>query len=104
MADESNPRSLNFQMAHLCDLHKQLPRHAAADQAAIQQAMALLRGLDLQRMEFPLPGGDAPAADSGHSQVDRSLASVQKLLRSWADNISLTYFDHAHTYPISIGG
>ena len=48
MADESNPRSLNFQMAHLCDLHKQLPRHAAADQTAIQQAMALLRGLDLQ--------------------------------------------------------
>ncbi len=30
MADEGNPRSLNFQMAHLCDLHKRLPRHAAA--------------------------------------------------------------------------
>ncbi len=105
MADESNPRSLNFQMAHLADLHSKLPRHSPADQQAIQQAVALLRGLDLEKLEFPLPGSDRPAEDyDGQAQIDHALGSVQKLLPSWADNISLTYFDHAHTFPISIGG
>jgi len=105
MADENNPRSLNFQMAHLADLHSQLPRHSPADQEAIQQAVALLRGLDLERLEFPLPGGERPAEDcDGQLQIDHVLSSVQKLLPSWAANISLTYFDHVHTYPVSIGG
>lgn len=105
MADENNPRSLNFQMAHLADLHRRLPRHNPADQQAIQHAVTLLRGLDLEKLEFPLPGGGLPAGYSdGQSQIDRALGSIQKLLPSWADNISLTYFDHAHTYPISIGG
>jgi uncharacterized alpha-E superfamily protein len=105
MADENNPRSLNFQMAHLAHLHSQLPRHSPADQEAILQAVALLRGLDLERLEFRLPGCERPAEDcDGQLQIDRSLGSVQKLLPSWADNISHTYFDHVHTYPISIGG
>ena len=103
MADESNPRSLNFQIAHLADLHRRLPRHDPADQQAIRHAVTLLRGLDLEKLEFPLPGGGLPTADSdGQSQIDRALGTVQKLLPSWADNISRTYFDHAHTYPISI--
>jgi uncharacterized alpha-E superfamily protein len=105
MADESNPRALNFQMAHLADLHSKLPRHSPADQVAIEQAVQLLRGLDLEKLEFPLPGGERPAEDcDGQVQIARALGSVQKLLPSWADNISLTYFDHVHTYPISIGG
>jgi uncharacterized alpha-E superfamily protein len=105
LADDCNPRSLIFQMVHMADLHKKLPRHSPADHAAIQQAVALLRGLDLGKVAFALPGGDRPIGDpGGQSQIDRTLVSVQKLLPSWADNISLTYFDHAHTYPISIGG
>jgi uncharacterized alpha-E superfamily protein len=105
MADENNPRSLNFQMAHLADLHSKLPRHSPADQQAIAQAVALLRGLDLKRLEFPLPGCEQPAEDcDGQAQIDHALSSVQNLLPSWAANISLTYFDHVHTYPISIGG
>jgi uncharacterized alpha-E superfamily protein len=105
MADVSNPRSLNFQMAHLADLHSKLPRHSPADQEAIQQAVELLRSLDLERLEFPLPGYERPAEDcDGQLQIDHALGSVQKLLPSWAANISLTYFDHVHTYPISIGG
>jgi hypothetical protein len=92
-------------MAHLADLHRSLPRHDPADQRAIQQAVTLLRGLDLEKLEFPLPGGGLPEGYSdGQSQIDRALGSIQKLLPSWADNISLMYFDHAHTYPISIGG
>jgi hypothetical protein len=89
----------------LADLHRRLPRHDPADQQAIQHAVTLLRGLDLEKLEIPLPGGGLPAGYSdGQSQIDRALGSIQKLLPSWADNISLTYFDHAHTYPISIGG
>jgi len=105
MADESNPRSLNFQMTHLADLHSRLPRYSAPDQEAIRQAVGLLRGLDLERLQFPLPGGEWPAQDrAGQLQIDRVLGSVQELLPGWAANISLTYFDHVHTYPISIGG
>jgi uncharacterized alpha-E superfamily protein len=105
MADENNPRSLIFQMAHLADLHRKLPRHEPADQRTIQDAVALLRGLDLEKLEFPLPGGDPPSGNSkGQLLIDRSLGDIQKLLPSWADNISFAYFDHAHTYPISIGG
>ena len=104
MADESNPRSLNFQIAHLVNLHSRLPRHNPTDQAAIFHAMTLLRSLDLEKLEFPLPGGGRRAGDSdGQLQIDRALGSIQKLLPSWAENISRTYFDHAHTYPISIG-
>jgi len=105
MADENNPRSLIFQMAHLADLHRKLPRHSPADQRTIQDAVALLRGLDLEKLEFPLPGSDRPSGSfDGQSQIDRSLGDIQRLLPSWADNISFAYFDHAHTYPISIGG
>jgi uncharacterized alpha-E superfamily protein len=105
MADETNPRSLTFQVAHLADLYQKLPRHAPDDLTAIQHAMALLRGLDLQKVDFPLPGSGRPDSRSdGQLQLDRSLGFVQNLLPSWADNISLTYFNHARTYPISIGG
>ncbi len=105
MADESNPRSLNFQVAHLADLYSKLPRHAPDDLRAIQHALALLRALDLQKLDFPLPGSGRTGSDSeGQLQLNRSLGFVQNLLPSWADNISLTYFDHARTYPISIGG
>jgi len=60
---------------------------------------------DLEKLEFPLPGSDRPSGSfDGQSQIDRSLGDIQRLLPSWADNISFAYFDHAHTYPISIGG
>jgi uncharacterized alpha-E superfamily protein len=105
MADENNPRSLIFQMVHLAKLHGRLPRYSKADQETIQQAVALLRGLDLEKLEFPLPGSERPAEDrDGQLQIDRSLGSVQRLLPSWAENITHSYFDHVHTYPISIGG
>jgi uncharacterized alpha-E superfamily protein len=105
MADETNPRSLNFQVAHLVDLYRKLPRHAPDDLDAITHALTRLRGLDLQQLDFPLPGsGRTGWSSDGNSQLDRSLGFVQSLLPSWADNISLTYFNHARTYPISMGG
>ena len=105
MMDETNPRSLNFQMSHLVKLYRKLPRHTADDRKAIEHAMKLLRGLNLEELDFPLPGsGRTESSSEGHSQLDGQLHYTQRLLFSWADNISLTYFNHARTYPISIGG
>ena len=105
MADETNPRALNFQVAHLVDLYRKLARHAPDDLKAIEHAMTLLRGMDLEKLDFSLPGGGRTAGNSeGQLELDRLLGFVQDLLPSWADNISLTYFNHARTYPISIGG
>jgi uncharacterized circularly permuted ATP-grasp superfamily protein/uncharacterized alpha-E superfamily protein len=104
MSGEDNPRSLIFQLVHMAELHRKLPRHSDADQQAIQDAVALLRDVDLGRLEFPLPGGDRPtAARDGQLVIDRCLGNIQKLLPSWANNISFTHFDHAHTLPVSIG-
>jgi uncharacterized circularly permuted ATP-grasp superfamily protein/uncharacterized alpha-E superfamily protein len=104
MVDETNPRSLNFQVSHLVDLYRKLPRHAPDDLKAIEHAMTLLRGLDLEKLDFPLPGSGRTAINSeGQLELDRLLHFIQNLLPSWADNISFTYFNHARTYPISIG-
>jgi uncharacterized circularly permuted ATP-grasp superfamily protein/uncharacterized alpha-E superfamily protein len=105
MTDEANPRSLHFQLAHLASLYQRLPRHITADLSAIRHAVALLQGLDLQTLHYPLPGADAPASPaSGLPELDRSLAFLQSLLHSWGDNVSNSYFGHARTLPISIGG
>jgi len=105
MMDETNPRSLNFQVSHLVDLYRKLPRHEPNDLIAIEQALKLLRDLDLEKLDFPLPGrGRTESISEGQLLVDHTLRFIQSLLPSWADNISLTYFNHARTYPISIGG
>jgi uncharacterized alpha-E superfamily protein len=105
MADETNPRALNFQISHLRGLYSQLPRHVPEDLSAIEHALTRLRGLDLEALDFPLPGGGKAVLKSeGQLELDRVLHLVENLLPSWADNISLTYFNHARTYPISIGG
>jgi uncharacterized alpha-E superfamily protein len=105
MADEYNPRSLNFQLAHLADLYGKLSRHVPDDLKAIQQAVTLMRGLDLEKLELPLPGNNrAATASEGQLQLRHALNFVENLLPTWADNISLTYFNHARTFPISIGG
>ncbi|HUS05620.1 MAG TPA: circularly permuted type 2 ATP-grasp protein [Bryobacteraceae bacterium] len=105
LADGTNPRSLDFQLVHLADLYQKLPRHVPADWKAMQHAVALLQKLDLETLEYPLPGaGKTAADDEARAQLDRSLAYLQELLASWADNVSRTYFGHARTFPISIGG
>jgi uncharacterized circularly permuted ATP-grasp superfamily protein/uncharacterized alpha-E superfamily protein len=105
MVDETNPRGLNFQVSHLVDLYAKLPRYSPDDLRAIEHSMLLLRSLDLETLDFPLPvaGQTIPHSD-GQLKLDRVLKYVQGLLPSWADNISLNYFNHARTYPITIGG
>jgi uncharacterized circularly permuted ATP-grasp superfamily protein/uncharacterized alpha-E superfamily protein len=103
MADETNPRALNFQVTHLTSLYSKLPRYAPEDLQAMEDALMRLRAVDLEKLDFPLPGGPV-ARSEGQLELDRLLRFVENLLPWWADNISLTYFNHARTYPISIGG
>ena len=56
MADESNPRALDFQVKHLADLYQNLPRHLAEDLQAMRDALALLRSFDLRELKYPPPG------------------------------------------------
>jgi uncharacterized alpha-E superfamily protein len=105
MADETNPRSLQFQLNHLADLYQKLPRHVPEDLNAMQHAIALLKNLDLATLDYPLPGADRPVANvEAREHLHRSLLFLEELLPSWADNVSNTYFGHARTFPISIGG
>ena len=60
MADESNPRALDFQLAHLVDLYQKLPRHMADDLQAMRDALAMLRGFDLRTLSDQLPAQGRP--------------------------------------------
>lgn len=105
MADESNPRSLEFQMRHLVDLYRKLPRCVAEDLKALEHALERLHEIDLETLEYPLPGADRPAENpAARQKLDRALGQVDDLLSLWADNVTNYYFGHARTFPISIGG
>ena len=43
MEDETNPRSLYFQVSHLVDLYRKLPRHSPDDLKAIEHVLTGLR-------------------------------------------------------------
>ena len=104
MADETNPRSLDFQLSHLVDLYQKLPRHLPDDSQAMRDALAMLRSFDLRELTYPLPGA-ASAADGleGLSRLERFLRDLERLLPSWSNNLSSRYFSHARTLPITIG-
>lgn len=107
MADETNPRSLHFQLDHLVNLYEKLPRHISADLQAMQNALESLRRIDLQAMAYPLPNAEADEEMSqrlaGFSELDRYLAQLEDLLPSWSNNLSSHYFSHARTLPIAMG-
>jgi len=104
MADETNPRSLDFQLAHLADLYQRLPRHLPSELQAMRDALAMLRDFDLRKLRYPLPGATRTANGAdGLSQLERSLRGLEQLLRSWSNNLSSRYFSHARTLPVTIG-
>ena len=104
MADGSNPRSLDFQLAHLVDIYQQLPRHLPEDLGAMQDALTLLRSFDLTKINYPLPGATESAkAASGLARIERFLKGLEILLPSWSINLSSRYFSHARTLPITVG-
>jgi uncharacterized alpha-E superfamily protein len=104
MADETNPRSLDFQLSHLAELYEKLPRHLPDDLQAMHGALTLLRSFDLREVKYPLPGGATVAnGSSGLSRLERFLRELERLLPSWSNNLSNRYFSHARTLPITIG-
>ncbi|HEX3940366.1 MAG TPA: circularly permuted type 2 ATP-grasp protein [Acidobacteriaceae bacterium] len=102
MADETNPRSLDFQLSHLVELYEKLPRHLPADLQAMGEALTLLRGFDLQEMKYPLPE-DVGKKPDGLNGLGDFLRELERLLPSWSNNLSGRYFSHARTLPITIG-
>jgi uncharacterized circularly permuted ATP-grasp superfamily protein/uncharacterized alpha-E superfamily protein len=103
LADETNPRSLDFQLSHLADLYQKLPRHLPADLKAMRAALALLRSFDLRKLKYPLPGTAAANGSDGLARLAGFLKELEGLLPSWSNNLSSRYFSHARTLPISIG-
>src|SRR6202171_1175618 len=96
MADETNPRSLDFQLSHLVDLYQKLPRHLPDDSQAMRDALALLRSFDLRELTYPLPGAAAAGSGSeGLSRLERFLRDLERLLPSWSYKLSSRYFRHA---------
>ena len=65
MADETNPRSLDFQLSHLVDLYQKLPRHLPDDLQSMRDALAVLRGFDLRELKYPLPGASGEWTPTG---------------------------------------
>jgi uncharacterized alpha-E superfamily protein len=104
MADESNPRSLDFQLAHLADLYRRLPRYLPDDLQAMREALDLLRSFDLQKLSYPLPGATAVTNGSEDLlRLERGLRGLERLLPSWSNNLCSMYFSHARTLPVTIG-
>jgi len=102
MADENNPRSLDFQLDHLADLYAKLPRNLPADLQAIRDALSSLRRIDLQAMTQRINKPGSHPWD-GYQEVDQFLARLENLLPSWSNNLSSHYFSHARTLPIAMG-
>jgi uncharacterized circularly permuted ATP-grasp superfamily protein/uncharacterized alpha-E superfamily protein len=103
MMDETNPRSLAFQLIHLADLYGKLPRHVPRDLRAIQRAMEVLKKVNLRDLHYPLPGAEPGLAKDGRPQLERTLTDLDNLLPSWSNNVSNTYFSHARTFAITVG-
>jgi uncharacterized alpha-E superfamily protein len=104
MADETNPRSLEFQLAHLAELYEKLPRHLPSELQAMRDALASLRSFDLRKLRYPLPGAARAANGTDSlSQLERFLRGLEHLLRSWSNNLSSRYFSHARTLPVTMG-
>ena len=102
MLDGTNPRSLEFQLNHLVDIYKQLPRYDPSDLKTMQDALERLRGIDLQAILYPSPDR-SDRRGAGLLALDRYLGDLQNLLPSWSNNLSSRFFSHARTLPITMG-
>jgi uncharacterized alpha-E superfamily protein len=104
MADETNPRSLDFQLTHLGELYQKLPRHSHADLEAMRNALVELRNLDLNAIEYPSMSGVVANKDAeGLPRLERYLRDLERLLPFWSNNLSSHYFSLARTFPVTIG-
>jgi uncharacterized circularly permuted ATP-grasp superfamily protein/uncharacterized alpha-E superfamily protein len=88
LCDGTNPRSLDFQLSHVADLYSKLPRHNPDDLQSIRDALAMVRSFDLQALD--------------NDRLNRSLRGLERLLPSWSNNLSSTYFIHALSLPTAV--
>jgi uncharacterized alpha-E superfamily protein len=103
MADETNPRALDFQIRHLRDLYEKIPRNLPEDLHTMRDVLVRLRSFDLRRLKYPLPGAAMATNDSeGLAKLEQFLRELEALLPSWSNNLSNRYFSHARTLPITI--
>ena len=118
MADESNPRSLDFQLSHLADLYQKLPRHLPADLRAMRNAVALFAQFDLRELKYPLPGtGTAASRSDGIAQlaaflrelegsvailVEQSIQPVLQPRAHFADHDRMMTYKICSSYNLSI--
>jgi uncharacterized alpha-E superfamily protein len=104
MADETNPRSLDFQLSHVADLYGKLPRHSHDDLLMVKNALASLRSLNLRRLHHILPGTNVSKGDSEERQrLKHVLKELGVVLPAWSNNLTDRYFSHARTLPTTIG-
>ncbi len=101
MLDETNPRSLEFQLDHLATLYGRLPRYDSADLDTLQKALERLQAIDLGSIAYPVAG--KRSSDAGLRRLDRYLADLEELLPAWSNNLSSRYFSHARTLPTTVG-
>jgi uncharacterized circularly permuted ATP-grasp superfamily protein/uncharacterized alpha-E superfamily protein len=102
MADDTNPRSLYFQLDHLADLYAKLPRHLPQELQAIRDAVDSLKRIDLRALSNTTSqAGSSPS--NAYEEIDHLLERLENLLPSWSNNLSSHYFSHARTLPITIG-
>jgi uncharacterized circularly permuted ATP-grasp superfamily protein/uncharacterized alpha-E superfamily protein len=102
MLDETNPRSLEFQLNHLVDLYRKLPRYDPQELQRMQDALDVLRGMELQGMVYPT-ADTSERRDAGLRRLDRFLGELEVLLPAWSNDLSSRYFSHARTLPIRMG-
>jgi uncharacterized alpha-E superfamily protein len=103
LADETNPRSLNFQLDHLVELYEKLPRHDAEDLATMRDALARLRTVDLQGIVYASAVGRKARGEKSLYLLDKQLAELEGLLPRWSNHLSSRYFSHARTLPVRMG-
>ena len=104
LADETNPRSLDFQLSHIADLYQKLPRHIPDDLQSIKRALASVRSLNLQNIRYPLPGTNGVMGDDEERhRLKQVLKNLDEFLPAWSNNLSDTYFAHARALPVTIG-
>ena len=102
LADESNPRSLAFQLGHLAELYEKLPNHVPSELEHLEDVLERLRGIDLQAISYP-SSGKPLRGRHGLKELDDFLANLEDLLPAFSNNLSSCYFSHARTLPISMG-
>jgi uncharacterized circularly permuted ATP-grasp superfamily protein/uncharacterized alpha-E superfamily protein len=103
MRDGTNPRSLDFQLAHVADLYSKLPRHDPAELRSATNALTLLRSFNLDHLDFSTAESNNDGNPPERTRLKRMLQDLLEFLPSWSNNLTNIYFSHARTLPVSIG-